>query len=257
MSFLDTNIVSEMCRDRNVAGAKGHRISSVVAMELLLTSSTSATSARYYIPMPSAAILNGLHCPLAGKNVRVGRRDHAYGKSSTDSMVTDFAGDFGSIVMFGNKAISATIGDKRGDLLRSAASFLPKATRSVIEERFRFLVESEMECVAVSDPNIHVAMDLLWEFSRKYTLKASFRNSWHDLLILAVALCNGDQLVTEDSLLAKFAAEVPGVNLVSHAKSVVLCPERRILAASSPTERQAYVNRGWKVREQNARKLKR
>lgn len=184
--FIDTNVASKIRKGHLSISVKGASISSVAVSELLLIYNGGRTTANYYVPVLSSTHLMS--------SLGSSKRDHSFPKRLTDRIVFDFGNDFKSLVEFGSNAITKIVNEKNIDILRQSTAFLEKGQQRVIRENFDFLLENEIYCVSLAPTIVEEAYRLLWRFRNSgHNLKAAFRNSWNDILILATARKCGDQ----------------------------------------------------------------
>jgi hypothetical protein len=240
--FIDTNVVSYAKKDRLPESIKGANLSSVAASELLRVYSDNRTDANYYVPLVSSR-------PL-GASIASLKRDHPYAKRSTDRIVFSFGSDFESLIEFGSNAIARMVNDRNVHLLRQSTSFLGKQKQKVIRENFVFLVENEVRCVPLAPRTLQIGYRLLEAFqSSGETFKTTFRNTWNDLLILATAWENGEDLRTADIQLNRFIASsfgryrqwFPGFLKISFPAAIGITQRR------GSRESKGYVNKGWRA----------
>ena len=95
-------------------------------------------------------------------------------------------------------------------------------------------------------------MGLLQEFSKQHNLKANFRNSLNDILILSSAIDSSATLMTEDNLLNKFAVQQYSGSYDKRSDLVAINFDK--ISGSPPRknlESKGYINRGWQVRFRN------
>jgi hypothetical protein len=240
--FIDTNIVSYAKRGRLPQSIRGTKLSSVAASELLGVYSDSRTGANYYVPLGYPRHM--------GASIASLKRDHPFAKRSTDRIVFSFGSDFESLIEFGSNAISRMVNDRNVDLLRQSISFLDKQKQRVIRENFVFLVENDIGCVPLAPRTLQIGYRLLEAFqSSGETFKTTFRNTWNDLLILATAWGNGEDLRTKDIQLNRFIGSsfgryrewIPGFLNIRFPAPVV-GRQRRGSRGS-----KGYVNKGWRA----------
>lgn len=240
--FIDTNVVSYAKKDRLPESIRGANLSSVAASELLRVYSGNRTDANYYVPLVSSRHL--------GASIASPKRDHPYSKRSTDHIVFSFGSDFESLIEFGSNAIARMVNDRNVELLRQSSSFLDKHKQRVIRENFVFLVESEVRCVPLAPRTVQIGYRLLEAFqSSGERFKTTFRNTWNDLLILATAWDNGEELRTADIQLNRFIASsfgryrewIPGFLKISFPAAIDVTQRR------GSRESKGYVNKGWRA----------
>jgi len=221
--------------------AKGASISSVAVSELLLMYNAGRTTANYYVP-----VLSTMHLM---SSLGSSKLDHPFSKRLTDRIVFDFGNDFDPIIEFGSNAITKVVNGKNIDILRQSIRSLEKGQQRNIRENFNFLLANEIHCVSLTPAIVEDAYQLLWDFRNSgHNLKAAFRNSWNDILILATARSRGGHLMSDDSELNRFAAsslqDLGGVNGL--VEITLDAPAKRTPRKQS-RESKGYTNRGWRA----------
>ncbi len=186
--------------------------------------------------------------------VRKHYKNHPVPKRATDSLIIDFCNDFPTVVEYGSFAIADVINS--GDEQRYATTIqtLSKKTQKKLRDRMAFLLASRVYCTPLKESSIQVGLRLLSEFTRNNNLKDNFRNSLNDILILAVALEEGAHLITEDSVLNRFAAQTSGIPVKLVGQNL----ELDFSATEESTRRvqresKGFVNRRWSVMERRGR----
>jgi hypothetical protein len=157
------------------------------------------------------------------------------------------------IVEFGNFAISEVFNERHVPIFSAAVAFLEKDEQKLILDRFKFLISSRIQCLPVVRYDVDTAFGLLEQFTQHHNVKANFRNTWNDLLILAVARNRNSKLLTLDMELAAFANECNAgtvtrdgaVAAIDFAQSIPLNVRRENQGA------KGYVNSGWRVHVRN------
>lgn len=240
---VDTQVVSYAIKGTWKQPLEGSTISSIVANELLQIHGSDPAKANVYVPLLSAAHAAG---PLA---MELRRRDHPFNKRLADSIIMDFDNEYASIIEYNNLSISVAINDGLHDLIAGALNHLDKDTKKTLTKRFRFLVENGIRCAPVTAAEVELAFELLANFKVDHNPKANFRNTWNDLLILSSAIRHGENLVTEDNLLSRFAAQQFGVKPETKHGFLVL-PFTRTSTTNRKTsdESKGYINAGWRVK---------
>lgn len=198
--MLDTQLVSYAMKGNSKLPDK-LIINSVVAQELLLMQSATTTKNRYYIPhLPSSA--DDEYTRLAsGQLVPHGPQ---CGKRNTDQFVLDFGNDYPRVVEYSHLSLSEALNRRRYQLIVSHAGALHRRDQRVIRRRLRFLLEHEVLCIPLVPQSAETALALFSQFTHRFALKSSFRNSLNDILGVAVAHDSGYEYVTEDSVLSRF-----------------------------------------------------
>ncbi len=193
--MIDTQILSYAYKGRGSA-VSSPRIPSVAAHEFLeVYDPDSTTRFRYYIKY-----LSGRHLgapAVSPSHWKVG---------AIERLVLDFGGDCPLLIEFNSRATAAIINDRNGLAFAHILSSLDKALQKKLRPRFTFLCKRISECVPLAPQTAEIGIQLLWDFVQHHSVKANFRNSVNDMMILATAIAGHEQPLTEDNLLARFAA---------------------------------------------------
>ena len=238
--MIDTQVLSYAYKGRppSITGA---RISSIVAHEFLEVYHPAwATRFRYYIKY-----LSGRHCSAASPS-------SAQWKSGmVERLILNFGADHPPLLEFNSRATASIINDRNTAAYGRIIGSLDKASQKKLRPRFSFLCENIAECVPLAAQTAELGVELLWSFVQQNTVKGSIRNSANDMLILATAITSKDDLITEDSLLARFAAEQTGSTIrdMSRGRIQINFATSKPSSSSSYRESKGYINRGWRVAE--------
>lgn len=248
LTILDTQIISYALKKRSDLPINEKAITSITANEFLLIQGTNPAQANYYVPIPSRT-----HFPVTDDGVGLIslklNRDHPFPKNSTDQIILDFGNEYPTIIEYGNLAISILINKQIVNLFNEAIKFCVKQQRKIIRKRFNFLLEKKITCIPLTKNAVDIAMKLFSEFVKKYSLKKDFRNSLNDILILASAIDSSATLITEDSLLNKFAASQYSGKYKKQLNVVTINFENATNSSSRKSlESKGYINRGWNVK---------
>lgn len=256
--ITDTQVLSYYHKGALSVPVESVRISSITAAEfLLIQSQTHHNKANYYPILPARLRHHGAGVGAAEAPLRMdfdSRRHAALGKHRTDQLILNFGPNVPAYVEFGGIAITQLINERHEQLYMSSIAHLDKILQKKLRDKFRFLLEIGVTCVAVTTTVATVAINLLMQFLDKYQAKQNTRNTLNDLLVLATAIEGTSTLLTEDSLLRRFAAEVMGATCNEQLGHLLLdfstaeASERR-----RPLESKGYVNRGWQILERRSR----
>jgi len=193
-------------------------ISSVAAKEFLLAYKVNSAQDLYYLP---AQI--GLNWRLSANAFSFGiMRDHPFSKHYTDQRIIDIQTANVCYIEYGSLAFSMAINNKSIDLFRSATSHLPKHTRRLVKSKFEFLCDNKIECKALNDPTVELAINIMRDFLKHYQPKKNFRNTLNDILILSAAAADGALLQTNDTLLDELSNLHTPHHKFSSANSIFL-----------------------------------
>ena len=246
--FLDTQIVSYAFKGAATRDIQGQFISSIVALEFLLVQGEKHCKANYYIP--HAARLGVSHG--FGVAPELNRRDHPFGKVTTDSMIVDFGLHHPAIVEYSNFAVAQAITQKLDALYAIAVKFHPKDQRKQLLSKFRFLLDNNIACIPIRLEDVNAAFALLSTFLRKHNTKSKFRNTWNDMLILASARSTQLPLLSNDTLLNRVACELWDGKMDGQGEMVrVAFPSPATSEARESKESKGFINKGWNVRFRN------
>lgn len=249
MQFVDTQIVSYAFKEISSVSVVDQHISSVVANEFLETYSTTETSANYYIPT-SLRYFRHYGLEAVPSTVPGEFRKRGFSKQSTDRLALYFGQDYPSLVEYGSIAISRLINARALNVFRLAIAQVDKRKQRRLIQRFEFLSDHRITCIPLQPTVARLGQSLLYRFVKKYKLKKNFRNSFNDMLILAVAIDHGAELLTRDSLLVNFCADC---NLVKKHKfdEWIRCETTTTPSKGRGNRRESkgYINRSWSVRQ--------
>ncbi len=216
-------------------GCRGGGISSITALEFLETQGKEATKANYYIPLANTP----------GKIL--GPRDHPFPKHSTDQILLSPGAGLPSHIEFGSLAVSQLINLRNSPLFMTAIEFQETAKIKLLRKRWAYLMTREITCVPLSRESLEYGVVLLGSFLEQYAPKANLRNTINDALILATAISTGEELVTTDSLLARFAGTRLGGRIRAAGKAIRIdFATRTVKRAKVSLESKRYLNRGWR-----------
>lgn len=255
MTITDTQVLSYYYKGATPPPASPITISSITAAEFLLIQSPKPNSANYYPILPT--ILKNPSVGLIPRDLLNQRalfdskKHAALGKHRTDQLVLNFNGMIPSFIEFGSIAISQIINNGHEDVYAASISHLEKDHQKKLRRKLGFLVDANVQCLAVT-PNIaNVGLNILSSFLDKYEEKQNPRNTINDILILSTAIEHSVPLLTEDSLLRRFTAEILGAQCVVQQPSGLLIdfttPE--VVDRRKPFESKGYINRGWQIME--------
>ncbi len=240
---LDTQVISYAIKGKWNNSLRNCVISSIVANELFLVHGENPAKANLYIPL-----LSNRHFAEA-ISAEIRKRNHPFGRHHSDSILMDFANEYPTIIEYNNISISNLINEGLTDLMSSAVSHLEKEKKKTLKRRFRFLVENNVKCIPLKFSDVECSFGLLSTFKEKYNLKSNFRNTWNDILILSSALGEEECLVTEDSLLSRFASENFEVKSHPNQQFVELnFSNQKDLKRNIFRESKGYINQGWRAR---------
>jgi predicted nucleic acid-binding protein len=154
-------------------------------------------------------------------------------------------------IELGSIAISQIINEGHEDIYASSIFHLAKSHQKKLRDRLRFLVGIDVKCLAITPVIANVGMNILGQFLDKYEAKQNPRNTINDILILSTAIEHSIPLLTEDSLLRRFSAELLGAPCYEQPPCGLLIdftsPE--VIDRRRPFESKGYINRGWQVME--------
>jgi len=251
LEILDTQIISYVLKGRSGLPLGGKTISAITANEFLMVQGSNLVRANYYIP-----VLSRLHFPESTDGISPTSRRlgiaHPFRKIVTDQVIVDFGNEHPTIVEYGNLALSLLINKQVSGIFYEAIKFLDKQQRKTIRKRFDFLLENNVKCQPLTKTSVKVAMELLQEFRKEHNLKENFRNSFNDMLILASAIATSALLITEDSLLNKFASkQFAGAYQRQDGIATIDFSQNLPAARRNSREGKGYINKSWRVSFKN------
>lgn len=240
--LLDTQIISAYWKNR--ASVVDGYISSVTAKEFLETYDLNNTIIdKYYVPIFSGRHVDMLSIRHGGRVVRERKPSARH----CDKIIIDFNGDYSTLVEHGSKSISLSINQPRQRNFYWATSFLTKSFRRRIRDRYKYMISKKVKCLTLNHEIIDAAMDLLHNFELKYSIKGNFRNSFNDFMILSTSVHHQMPLHTEDSLLARFAAQRFGGKIIEQRNEVVIDFDNEKTKNTKRKDSKGYIHRGWKI----------
>lgn len=245
MNLIDTQVLAYVFSNRVSTSLKGATISSSTAKEFLLVQGRDS-SLDYYVPL-----LSRFRVP-DGATARFYRRDHPFSKLTTDQILLDFGPNFGATIEHSNLAVAETINSRELVLFKEAMRFIDKQRAKYILKRLDFLLDQGVTCVAPNRCIVETGLVLLKRFLETYFPKNDPRNTVADILVLATAIERAATLVSEDSLLNRFAAECYNAKAVKEGDRLTISfrePERGQRRVSK--ESKGYINTGWRARVRN------
>jgi predicted nucleic acid-binding protein len=255
MTITDTQVLSYYYKGASPIPDSPIVISSITAAEFLLIQSPKHHAANYYPILPSR-LKHHAAGSISEANVipRLmfdSKKHAAMGKHRTDQLVLNFNGRMPSFVEFGSVAISQIINDHHYDIYAASISHLGKKHQKKLKEKFDFLANANIQCLAITPSIADVGMNILAQFLDKYSPKQNPRNTINDVLILSTAIEHSVPLLTEDNLLRRFTAELLGAQCSHQEQNDLLidftAPE--VVDRRRPFESKGYLNRGWQVME--------
>jgi hypothetical protein len=243
--MIDTQILSYAYKGRGNAVSSA-RISSVAAHEFLeVYDPDSTTRFRYYIKY------------LSGRHFGAPAISPSHWKGgAVERLVLDFGSDFPQLIEFNSRATAAIINDRNGPAFGHILSSLDKSVQKKLRSRFAFLCKHISECVPLARQTAEIGIQLLWDFVQQHNIKANFRNSVNGMMILATAIAGREQLITDDNLLARFAAAQQQAPLREVGQGLIEIDfERRTgVAKRLSDESKGYINRGWRIAAETRRR---
>lgn len=257
--ITDTQVLSYYYKGSMVMPSEPVRISSITAAEFLLIQSARHNKANYYPILPAwlrhPTVPNAPHALAPSpRSLFDSRRHAALGKRRTDQLILDLGPSVPTYVEFGSVAITQLINEGHEPLFMASIAHLAKPEQKKLLARFRFLLEQSVSCVAVTPPVAEIGLNLLGQFLDRYQPKENKRNTVNDVLVLATAIQHSSELLTEDKLLSRFAAEVVDAPVVAQGELLKLdFTQPSINDRRRPLESKGYVNRGWQVLERRSR----
>ena len=242
MEFLDTQIISYKFNNNTKlfdGDIKGKYISSIVALEFL--SIMKENNAKMY-PIK----IKGMHLELR-RIIHIDSPKHKIGRNLTDKCIIDLNGEFDSIVIYSNEAISELL--NTGDietLSIFAQNSLNKKERKKFLEKAKFLIDNDIIVVPITQTTINIMQRVYEEIKSEYNVKSNYRNSFMDLLILATAIEKRKMLITKDKELNKVIKKCCKYLDVNNYSNEILSISYRE-DKDKKSGNKNYVNNGWKL----------
>lgn len=223
---------------------KGGQISSIVALEFLKVMEKECNRAKMY---PVKLVVN--HPPLP-THCRFRRKGCEIGRHATDKVIVDFNNELDSIVIYSNEAISPLINRKDIDgLLFFARNTYCRKDYVLFRKKVQFLIDNDLSVVPVTQEIVNVMHRIYEEIKSEYNVKANYRNSFMDLLILAKAVTHKRYLYTKDKELQKlvtrycnYESEIDSANEATHIK----CLEQAAIK-NNGQDNKGFVNNKWRL----------
>jgi predicted nucleic acid-binding protein len=255
--ITDTQVLSYYFKGAMALPNELIRISSVTASEFLLIQSKEFSRANYYPILPSRFNHLGASLGVMGQASSIfdSKRHAAQGKHRTDQLILEFGNNAPTHIEFGSVAITQIINQRRPEIYSASISHLDKKHQKKLTAKFRFLMETGVSCVAITADVASIGMNLLGSFMDKYQPKENKRNTINDVLILATAISMEAELLTNDNLLARFAAEMMAAPVAPQNGGIRIDFSSPTTAGRrKPLESKGFINRGWQIRERRGRR---
>jgi hypothetical protein len=255
--ITDTQVLSYYYKGSEPVPEDPIRISSITAAEFLLIQSEAPHKPNYY-PILASRLRHPISSDTGEVSPRIpwdSRKHAAFGKHRTDQLVIHLGSYLPSYIEFGSQAITQIINEGHEVVYLSSISHLDKATQKKLRDRLRFLFTQEVKCIALNEHMATVGVNLLAQFLERYETKQNARNTVNDILILGTSIVHAEALLTEDSLLRRFTAEVVGADCHERSSNRLLIDFEAPLVTErrKPLESKGYVNRGWQILERRGR----
>jgi predicted nucleic acid-binding protein len=255
MTITDTQVLSYYYKGAEPLPSSPISISSITAAEFLLIQSASPSGANYYPILPARFKhrIGGLFTgALTDPRMLFNSKLHAArAKRRTDQLVLNFNGRMPSFIEFGSVAISEIINKRYADIYTASIAHLEKNLQRKLKDKLLFLLRNKVQCLAVTPAIACVGMNILGQFLDKYEAKQNTRNTVNDILILSTAVEHSLPLLTKDSLLKRFAAELLGAPCSEHPmdRLIIDFTSQEVTDRRRPFESKGYINRGWQIME--------
>ncbi len=248
--MLDTQIVSQMIKSRS-RPSDGDRICSTVLKELVGAYKIGDLRRdSFYVPFYSPEIQE-IHMR---SGIRKDILKRGPQKHHCDKVIVSFGGRFPDLVEYGNRSIAAALNSGNISALKWSIEKLSKFKSRTALSCFDYLIQHGVTCIAATESDFDRAADALFDFSQEYSLKDNFRNSFNDLLILACAERQQEDLQTKDSLLSRFFASRNSNRVSENGSNIVVHFAGSALGRSGGrSESKGYINRGWRIAVENNR----
>lgn len=208
-------------------------------------------AARYYVPVWVHPMMS--FALMQRGALAIG---HTTRKGSTDRIVIDFNNQHPSVVEFSSLAIANAINGRAAPIFDMGIGALEKGLQRTLRRRFSYLLGMDIHCYALEDNAIAIGLEILDRFLDQHAPKANFPNTVRDAFILGTAVRHKAPLHTKDKLLNKQAAEWFGASTQTEGDGIVIDFDRAQTGKrSARAESKGYINRGWRIGVENARRL--
>jgi hypothetical protein len=244
--MLDTQIISYAYKGLE-SQIVGQGIASVTAKEFLLAQEDERNKVAYYLPVTSYFIVE------VREDLPFPKFEHPFSKRHTDQIILELGSDFPTIVQHGNLAIASIINSKARRLYSECVRFLEKEKRKLLLEKFDFLIDNNISCIPLNRNSTALGIQLFYDFITKFNTKQNIRNTVNDVLILATAVESSTTLISQDSVLNRFAAkyfDVPIKETNNQSISIGFSKPSN-LSKAVHQESKGYVNSSWRIITKN------
>jgi predicted nucleic acid-binding protein len=226
-------------------------IASITANEFLVAQAKESEQPDYYTIHParypnleySANVLDHFGNP---KSAKLGAR-------RTDRIIIDFGTQFSAYREFGNEAISEIINAKKLDIYKISIAHLSKQRQKYLLSRLKYILDNDYYCYSLNKTALAQALSLFSEFTSQHNCKGNIRNTINDLLILATAIDRGKRFLTNDNLLARFAAEYYEAPIHECEDELLIDFSEKQVERRKSKESKGYINKGWSYAMRNNR----
>lgn len=244
--FLDTQVISYAYKGHINFNAENTYLSSTAALEFLEVYNPVLKRLNYY-PVRITRLFSQKHLYdlFTEKEPGYGLSPLA-GPYNCDWALINFGREYAPVKIYGNLAISTMINKKAFKLFSVLIRHIEKSKQRKLREKFTYILDNNITCDAIFEDDICLALELLERFTRKYSIKTNFLNSWNDLLVLSKAINKTARLYTQDNLLYSFASN--HYSIKPQKVSGMLCFDFESLSKvkrSRLHESKGYINRGW------------
>ncbi|MFG6097340.1 hypothetical protein SPB21_18895 [Leptothoe sp. ISB3NOV94-8A] len=226
-------------------------IASITANEFLIAQAKESKQPDYYIIHP--AKYPNLEYSPSNLDLFSNPKSAKLGARRTDQIVIDFGNQFSAYREFGNEAVSEIINEKKIDIYKISISHLPKQKQKYLLRRFKYILDSDYYCYSLTKTSLEDGLRLFSEFVSKYNCKGNVRNTINDLLILSTAINRKKKLLTNDSLLNRFAAEYYEAPIHQNENELLIDFSEKLLKKTKNRESKGYINKGWSYALRNNR----
>jgi len=255
MTIIDTQVLSNWFKGTEIRHlSEVVSISAITVNEFLLAQPQNTDSPDYYVLHPAKYG----HLAMAEQQCfapdRIGTPKWAkLGARRTDQIVIDFGNQFASYIEFGCKAISKIVNEKLPHFFKLSIAHLSKDKQKYLKKRLKFIIDSDICCHPLNVTTIDTGLTLFSDFISQYSCKDNIRNTVNDILILATAITRNVPLVTQDSLLNRFAADHLNAPIKQDIGNIVInfaSEESKNKTFSKGSK--GYFNRGWSYLVRNS-----
>lgn len=247
---LDTQLISYAMKGVPGYSAGDCAITSVTAQEFLLLQSEDPRRVRYRFRSFTREALRDPDLPRRVRDhERMAlRRFPSIRYSRSDFLIIELTQPPLVVVEQWHNSITRIINGRSRIAYLAAIAGLPRAERRLLRDRFDFLLDSNIVCVALNKDSAIIGLEALAAFLEKNNAKKAIRNTLNDMFILGIVHTVSARLLTEDRLLGRFAAEHLGARETERGSYVDIDFGEESRERERSRESKGYINSSWRIR---------